>query len=62
MGNENENNTDNKNNEEFFKDESRENKLQLKYKIDFPGKNIRLVGSKFYENNKKNCKMCIDFV
>ena len=52
MGNENETNTDNKNNKEFFKDQSRENKLKIKYKIDLPGKKIRLVGEKFYENNK----------
>ena len=50
------------NNKDLFQNTSNENKLVLKYKINFPGENIRLVGSKFYENNKDNCKLCIDFV
>ena len=52
----------NNENEDLFQDISNENKLVLKYKIDYPGENIRLVGSQFYENNKDNCKLCIDFV
>ena len=69
MGNElfNQNNehiTENNNNEndDLFKDLSNKNQLVLKYKINYPGEKIRLVGSKFYENNKANCQICIDFV
>ena len=41
----------------LFKDQSKENKIRLIYKINSPGEKIRLVGSKFYENNKNSCKM-----
>ena len=67
MGNElfEKNNENNKNNgnddDEFFKNESNENALKIKYKINSPGEKIRLVGSKFYENNKDKCKMVIFF-
>ena len=67
MGNElferkNDNNKNNGNDaDEFFKNDSNENLLKIKYKIDSPGEKIRLVGSKFYENNKDKCKMVIFF-
>ena len=35
------------NNKDLFQNTSNENKLVLKYKINFPGENIRLVGSNF---------------
>ena len=47
---------------QLFKDESKENKIKLLYKIDFNEENIRLIVSKFYENNKYKCVMCINFV
>ena len=64
MGNElfekkNENNEND--DDEFFKNDSNKNILKIKYKIDSPGEKIRLVGSKFYENNKDKCKMVIFF-
>ena len=57
----NEDITNDNENGDLFQNISKENKLILKYKIDYPGESIRLVGSKFYENNKDNCKMCIEF-
>ena len=64
FGKEDEKSNDNKNNgndDEFFKSDSNENILKLKYKINSPGEKIRLVGSKFYEHNKDKCKMVIFF-
>ena len=49
-------------NDDLFQIVSNESKLRLNYKIDYPGEIIRLVGTKFYENNKNNCQMCINFV
>ena len=46
----------------LFKNESKDNKITLFYKIDSNEKNIRLIGSKFYENNKDKCLMCINFI
>ena len=54
-------NSNNNETDDFFKDDSKENKLILKYKIESPEENIRLVGSKFQKKNKDNCKICIDF-
>ena len=45
----------------LFKDNSKENKIKLIYKFDEPGEKIRLIGSKFFVNNKNNCKMVINF-
>ena len=47
---------------EPFERESRDNKITLYYRTEEPNENIRLVGEKFYENNKENCKMVIDKV
>ena len=44
----------------FFNNETRENKIQLIYKINKPGEIIRLFGSNFCEKNKDNCEICID--
>ena len=44
----------------FFK-ENEENTYSIFYKKNHPCKSIRLFGSKFYENNKNNCKICINF-
>ena len=53
---------DDHDNEDFFKNESKENKINLIYKIKNKGEKIRLFGSKFYEKNKDNCKMVIDYL
>ena len=52
----------NENDDEFFKNDSNENKLKLKFKINSSEERIRLVGSRFYERNYNNCKIVIDFV
>ena len=52
----------NNENDDLFQIVSDKNKLILNYKIDYPGEIIRLIGKKFYENNKNNCQMCINFV
>ena len=44
----------------FFK-ENEKSTYSMFYKINHPCKSIRLFGSKFYENNKDNCKICINF-
>ena len=49
------------NNDVYFKRESNENILKIKYKIISPGEKIRLIGHKFYEKNNDKCKMIIDF-
>ena len=45
----------------FFK-ENEENTFSIFYKINHPCERIRLFGSKFCENNKNKCQICIDFV
>ena len=47
---------------EFFINQSKENKITMFYKINNPKENIRLFGEKFFNNNKENCRMVIDFV
>ena len=37
------------------------NSFRLIYKINQPCEKIRLFGSKFYENNRNKCRICIDF-
>ena len=44
-----------------FSKENEENIYSIFYKINHPCKSIRLFGSKFYENNKDKCQICIDF-
>ena len=44
----------------FFK-ENEKNTYCLFYKINQPCERIRLFGSKFCENNRNKCKICIDF-
>ena len=46
----------------FFVDQSKENKITIKYKVNNKNENIRLFGSKFFEKNKNICKILIDFV
>ena len=43
--------------DDLFQDKSKDKKLELRYKITHPKETIRLVSSKFYENNKNKCKM-----
>ena len=66
MGNEilgkTEDNTEHYNDENDDLFNEKENKLILNYKVDSPGQKIRLVGSRFYENNKDNCKICVEFI
>ena len=47
---------------DLFEDKSKDNKITLIYKIEKPGENIRLFGTKFIEKNKDKCLLCIDFV
>ena len=65
MGNQQINNLFRKNemeNDNPFEYESKDNKITLIYKIEKPGEKIRLFGSKFIENNRDKCLICIDFV
>ena len=44
-----------------FNDNIFKNSFRLIYKINQPCERIRLFGSKFYENNRNNCRICINF-
>ena len=46
--------------ENFFKGNEK-NTYSIYYKVNHPCERIRLFGSKFCENNRNNCKICIDF-
>ena len=46
--------------ENFFKG-NEENTYFIYYKVNHPCERIRLFGSKYCENNRNNCKICIDF-
>ena len=41
--------------------ENEKSTFSIFYKINHSGERIRLFGSKFCENNKNKCKICIDF-
>ena len=58
---ENELSREENNNNIFFVNSSRENKISLKYKINNTEEKIRLFGSQFYNRNKDKCRMVIDF-
>ena len=45
----------------IFFEENQESTYSIFYKINHPHERIRLFGSKFVENNRNNCEICIDF-